>query len=165
MEQACWTVGAVCATLTDPWPSSGLSLVIGPSYTDNSHQEFSTKGELELACIDEAGHHFTWANGTPFLLEPLISLFGETGFNSWMFQQVLNGIYHPPMVCNPYVAKLLWHLQYPRNLQHIPAQSLHKYQSGWHKACEAMSSSPLGNHFGHYIVGTFNPARPIGLQC
>jgi len=131
-------------------------MVIGPSYTNDSQQQFSSKGELELACIDEASQCFTQANGTPFLAEPLLRLFGEMGFNSRLFQQVLDGTYHPPMACDPYAAKLLLHLQYPPNLQPIPAQSLQEYQSGWHKAQQAMSSSPSVIHFGHYIVGTFN---------
>jgi len=31
------------------------------------------------------------------------------------------------------------------------------YPRGWQKAQETTSSSMSGIHFGHYIVGTFNP--------
>jgi len=156
-EQACQTARVVWSALSDPHPSGGLCMVIGPLPTGASQQQFSSKGELELACIDKAGRHFTQANSTPFLAEPLLTLFGETGCNSQVFQQVLDGTFHPPMACNPYTAKLLCHLQYPPNLQQISPHSLQEYQSSWQKAWEAMSSSPSGVHFGHYIVGTFNP--------
>jgi len=39
----------------------------------------------------------------------------------------------------------------------ILQQGTDEVTAGWQKACKATSSSPSGVHFGHYMVGTFNP--------
>jgi len=56
-----------------------------------------------------------------------------------------------------YVWKLLEHMQWPYRVQDLLPISLQKYTNGWRKAQEATSSSLSGNHFGHYMAGSFNP--------
>jgi len=131
-------------------------MVIGPD-TQSRHQTYSIKGELEQACLDEAGRHFTQAHDTPFLMSPLLHLFGETGKGATSFNQVLEGTFTPPMACNPFAAKLLSYLYQPSPIQDIPPRTIEEYQQGWQQARESTASSPSGIHFGHYIAGTFNP--------
>jgi len=41
-------------------------------------------------------------------------------------------------------------------IQEVMPRTITDYTHGWQKAQEMTSSSVLGLHFGHYIVGTFN---------
>ena len=43
---------------------------------------------------------FTQAKNMPFLQTPLLELFGETGFQSYAFDQVLKGMLEIPSTCN-----------------------------------------------------------------
>jgi len=58
---------------------------------------FSSKTDLERACLVEAKQWFMQACDTPCLMEPLLSIFGETGATSGEFDEVLAGICH----CQP----------------------------------------------------------------
>jgi len=78
-EQARNMARAVRAALQDQWHICGLLAVIGPTRDGPGRQEYMLKGELEQACIDEAGRRFTQALDTPLLIEPLVNLFGESG--------------------------------------------------------------------------------------
>jgi len=131
-------------------------MVIGPD-PDAGHQVFKAKGDLEQACIKEAGHQFTQASDTPLLSSPLVDLLGEMGKGSQTFKQILEGTFDPPMACNPFTVKLLRHLYQPPHICDIKPHMIGEYQQGWRKACETTSSLLSSIHFGHYIVGTFNP--------
>jgi len=91
---------------------------------------------------------------TPFLLPPLVDIFGEVGPNTKAFQAFLDGTFKVPAECDMYVQKVMTKLVQPLAIQVIALPQLPQYISGWRKAWEAMSSSPSGVHFGHYIVGT-----------
>jgi len=52
---------------------------------------------------------------------------------------------------------LLVALQRPHNISLKQLWQLGDITAGWCKAREAMLSSPSSIHFGHYMVGTFNP--------
>jgi len=131
-----------------------LQAVTGPT-AKGHQQEFSSK-LLEKACLDEAGHQFLQANDTPLLQNPMIQWFGETGTNRPSFKQVLLAKFHHE-IGNPYVEKLLQHLQKPEQVHAFTSQSLEDYTISWRKARESTSSSLSGIHFGHYMAGMFNP--------
>jgi len=150
------TAHAIKAALTNLNRTTSLSIVIGPD-AQSGHQTYSNKGKLEQVCLDEAGRCFTQAHDTPFLMSPLLHLFGETGKGAASFNQVLAGEFTPPMACDPYAMKLLHYLYRPSSIQDIPPQTTAEYQQGWRQAHESTTSSPSGIHFGHYIAGTFNP--------
>jgi len=162
-KQAQEMVCAVCGALQDQWHTPGLLFVIGPRFEGGGRQEFTTKVNLEWACIEEAGRQFTQALDTPLLVDPFLHLFGETGASSSHFQQVLSSSFQSPAICNPFSALLLHHLYHPALVLDLPPCSLKAYASSWQKARESTSSSPSGIHFGHYMAGTYNPDSP--LEC
>jgi len=49
------------------------------------------KQDLETTCLEEAGRWFMQAGSTPFLLPPLVTIFGEVGPTAAAFQEVLDG--------------------------------------------------------------------------
>jgi len=51
-------------------------------------QEYSSKAPLEKACLEEVGCHFTQVTLTPFLQEPLISIFSKMGSKLQEFDKV-----------------------------------------------------------------------------
>jgi len=108
-QQACQMARVVRATLAELVRSGGPSMVIGLD-SDAGCKVFEVKGDLEQACIKEAGWQFTQASNTPLLSSLLVDLLGETGKGSPSFKQILEGTFNPPMVCNPFAAKLLRHL-------------------------------------------------------
>jgi len=61
--------------------------------------------------LEEVGHHFTQASSTPFLQDPLISIFSETGSTAKAFEEVLEGTFIPPDQCHDFTKKLLATLQ------------------------------------------------------
>jgi len=129
--------------------------VIGP--TPNRRQEANTRNQLEKACLEEASRQFFQANVTPLLQQPILNQFGEIGTNQQAFKQALAGTLNPEVHEDPFVTKLLKALQRPPQVIDIPQRSLQEYMEGWKKARETTSSSLSSIHFGHYMVGTFNP--------
>jgi len=129
-ENAQNTARAVKTALTETNQTTGLSIVIGPD-AQSGQQTYSIKGELEQACLEEASSCFTQAQDTPFLTTPLVHLFGKTGKGAASFNQVLEGTFTPPMVCDPFAAKLLSYLYQPSQIQDIPPQTREEYQQGW----------------------------------
>jgi len=145
----------VKAALAEMYQSRGLTSVTRPNQ-EGSHKSYSCKGDLEQACIDEAGQCFMQAQDTTLLSAPLVNIFGETGIGSQSFKQVLDGTFTPPMACDPFATKLLHHLYNPPPIKDIPPCTVKDYQCRWCKAQETTSSSPSEIHFGHYITSTFN---------
>jgi len=113
-------VRTVKATLQDNWCTSGLLVVIGPTNKGKSRQEFTSKGDLERACTEEAGRRFTQAADTPMLTDPLLHLFGKTGGHSASFKQVLAGTFHPPAICNQVATRLLQFLYHLAQVADCP---------------------------------------------
>jgi len=92
----------------------------------------------------------------PFLTPPLINIFGEAGINMEA-KHMLEGTFTVPSNCNLYAATFLSSLTHPQSITDVPAQTTTDYCKGWQRAHKTTSSSTSGIHFGHYIVGTFNP--------
>jgi len=59
------------------------------------------------------------AQNTPFVLEPLVTIFSETGQGSHSFKQVLDVTFTSPMACDPFVVTLLQHLYHPLQIREI----------------------------------------------
>jgi len=95
---------------------------------------------------------FTQAKNMPFLQTPLLELFGETGFQSHAFDQVLKGMLEIPSTCNHMQEKTDGiadtHLCCP-----FPTPVLPGLSGKMEKSQETMASSPSHLHFGHYIMG------------
>jgi len=84
-------------------------------------------------------------------------LFGEVGTNHPAFKKVLHSSVPPAVQMDTYVQRLFSQLWQPDRVTEIPARSTQEYLAGWQKARESMALSMSGIHFGHYMVGTFNP--------
>jgi len=133
-EQAREMACAVCGALRDQWCTPRLSVVIGPALNGGDRQVFTTKVDLEWACIDEAGRCFTQASNTPFLVDPLLHLFGKTSASSSKFWHILSSRFEPPAICDPFTALLLNHLYHPAQVLDLPSHYLEAYASSWQKA-------------------------------
>jgi len=145
----------VCHALNKTIIHSPLAMVITPSALGETHQEYHQKVELETACLAEVGHHFTQACNTPLLLLPVYDIFGETG-RAKEVTQVLEGTFTLPPV-NLYIQKFFQAVARPISVANITPQNLDSYRWEWQKVWETTGSLQSGIHFGHYIVGTFNP--------
>jgi len=85
----------------------GLAQVTEPGAGWQAGITYTTKAQVEQACLEEAGWRFTQANQTPFLQPPLLNDFGEIGVDRPAFHAVLEGWYMVLPGCNPAAAKLL----------------------------------------------------------
>jgi len=63
---------------------------------DGTKTNHHSKTDIKMACLEEVKNHFTQANGTPFLVEPLISVLRIIGTQQDQFNQIATGLYHPP---------------------------------------------------------------------
>jgi len=124
--------------------------------TGNIRRDCTTRPTLELACLAEAGRHFTQANTTPCFQMPIWEIFGALGVWCRAFDQVLEGTFTPPSECDPFTKKVLEHLKRPLIIHPIPQPSLSEYIYGWQRSHEETSSSYSSIHFGHYIAGTYD---------
>jgi len=133
---------------------AGLTQVTGPMQ-DNpmTRTPYTTKKEIEQACLDEAKRRFTQANDTPMLQQPMLSIFGVNNMEHPAFEQVLQGTFQCPAGCDIYLQKLLAHLKRPDDLPTITMRTYAEYQRSWERARETTASSPSSLHFGHYIAG------------
>jgi len=136
----------------------GLSSVTAPTASDMDRCK-TTMGAVQLkqACLAKAGQCFTQATGMPFLSKPLCSIFKNHGMITTEFQELLDSTFQPLEECDPYAKKLLQALQKPPGITPIPQRTLIDYTNAWNKAREMTSSSISQVHFGHYMVGMFNP--------
>jgi len=154
-EKAHQMAHAVKAALTEMfWPTS-LSIVISLDLQSGC-QTYSSKGELEQACLDKlvsVSHKLKISLSFWHLLHTYLERWGKdppVSSRYWMglsphqwhvthVQQTIAPFILTPPICD------------------IPLHMIDNYQWGWHKAHESTASSPSGIHFGHYIAGTFNP--------
>jgi len=144
-QQVKYALGKGCS-------NGGLALVMVKDWNLQELREYSSKLDLETACLSKAGHHFTQAFSTPLLLEPLVSIFGETGNKSKAFDEVLSDMFQVPESCDDYVWKVIAALQQLSSVQSIMMPMIIEYEKGWQHTHEGTSSSPLHIHFGHYMV-------------
>jgi len=136
----------------------GLNHIIGPKPADNTQcMESKTKMELETLCLAEASQRFMQASKTPFLTSLLIGIFTEANLMTKAFNQVLEGTFICPKGIDSMTQRLLIALKCPPNITPIQPRKLEEITEGWQKAREATLSSPSSIHFGHYMVGMFNP--------
>jgi len=131
-----------------------LAIVSKLVASDNSHRECMAKQVLERACLAEAGRRSTQANQTPCFTALLWERFGKLGVHQQAFKEVLEGKFIPPNTCNPYVKKVLQHLQKPSGVPEVGPPTLAEYIYGCRHAWEAMSSLYSTIHFGQFMAGT-----------
>jgi len=129
-----------------------LAIVSKPE-ADGTHNKGTTRQTLERACLAEAGHRFMQANQTPCFQSPLWEIFGELGICCHTFDEVLEGTFLIPDMCDRYTKQVLQHLQQPPEAPETRLPTLEKYIYGWSHAKEEISSSYSTIHFGHYVAG------------
>ena len=92
--------------------------------------------------------HFSQAEGTPFTVEPLRSLFGRHA-NTFAAKQLRQG-YIPDCDADEAAMEILQHMAD----HHFPAVDVHiapeDLRSGYKRWRERTTTSPLGLHLGHY---------------
>lgn len=150
--------------------SGAVSEVIGPPFVDgNAHpdedwQVYSSKEDIEAACLWENCRRFNQAHTTPAMTEPLFSSLGVDGMTAFG-QSVLDGTFTPPPGSDEWAVKLL------RQLQYIPdvaagrrldtGLSTEKYCQAWKSAKEKTAPGPSGYHFGHFKANTLPEAMDL----
>jgi len=89
-------------------------------------QEYHQKTELEKACLNKTGHHFTQAQYTPFLTPPLLDIFGKTGMSK-AFTAAWDGNFTPLEQCNEYAAKFLMAVGHPITIADMSTRTIPIY--------------------------------------
>ena len=117
---------------------------------DGTIREYTTKEDIEQACLDENKKKFSQTNSTPLMMG---SLADELGFDgtSEVCQQILDGVYIPPPDTDEYTKAYIKELKRPNNLQDTPTATVptHTFRDGWKKINEHISSGITGIHYGH----------------
>jgi len=128
------------------WTNSGrqgLSQVWGPQPNNPlARPESTSKSELEITCLEEAGRWFTQASHMPFLQTPLVELFMESNVYTPAFEQVLQGTFQCPPGTDQMAKRLIEALVQPTNIPQISWRTLDEITAGSQKAREETSSSP-----------------------
>jgi len=82
---------------------------------------YTNKGQIELACLDEAHQRFMQAVEMPMLQEPMFSRLGIANIDSDAFQQILDSTFECPVACKPITKQLLQQLARPEGVKdHLP---------------------------------------------
>jgi len=124
-----------------------LAIVSKPE-ANGTHNECTTRQTLE-----RAGHRFTQANQIPCFQSPLWESFGELGICWHAFDEVLEGTFPIPNMCDRYTKQVLQHLQWPSDVPVTRLPTLKEYIYSWSHAREETSFSYSTIHFGHYMAG------------
>jgi hypothetical protein len=106
--------------------------------------EITEKQEMESALFRELKQRFNQAKATPFCTTPLLEEIGLLGITREA-QDILEGSYTTPENCDPWVAKLIPHLQYA--VPPIPFPMAHSaalHTEGWRKVRERTSAGISG---------------------
>jgi len=124
-----------------------------------TQRECTTHSALENARLMEAGRQFTQANNTPCFQTPIWEIFGELGINWKEFDQVLEGTFEPPNLCDPFTKKC-WHISRDRQqsdqIMHLSSQNT--YTGG-----RRLGRKPL-HHIQLFILDTISLVHmTIGL--
>jgi len=112
---------------------TGLTQVTAPNEQDGCHC-YSTQLEIKKACLEEATCQFTQAKDTPMLQSPMLDLFGIDKMDMPEFSQILDGTFQCPKECDPYLQKLLPHIQKLDGIPTITIQMYEDYKNRWEKA-------------------------------
>lgn len=114
------------------------------------------KEAMEEACIDENLSRFTQSEGTPPMMEPLLSDLGYLG-DTTEADEILQGTYQPPAGTDYYAKLFLRELRMPDNVKLHPMPQMdvtpEGNRSAWLKQKESVSSEPAGLSFSHYKAG------------
>jgi len=153
-EQSWKTSRSVKKALGTMTQHAGLTQVTAPTEEELKERTcYTTKVNIEQACLAEAKRRFTQANDTPMLQQPMTDIFGIDNMDSPAFEQILAGTFQCPAECNKYVHKLIEHMKRPQELPPITMRTYEEYKQSWELTRETTASLPSQVHFGHYIAG------------
>jgi hypothetical protein len=85
--------------------SFGTSSIIAPN-SSGSWVEYTSKEDIEACCQQENSQHFSQTTLTPFMISPLVDIFGYLAQGPATYS-VIDGSFVPPPGTNPYAVKLL----------------------------------------------------------
>ncbi len=153
--------GMSARRVTGKMQGGAVTKVIG---TDAHGQpiECITKSTIERACLDcnELKYRQCELQKTPFMTDPLLSIFGHLG-ETEAVQQVLDGTFHVPAEVDEYTSKFIMAMRMPDAIRHLPRcsrfLSTATHINGWKKAKERTSSGISGLHFGTYKARLEDP--------
>jgi hypothetical protein len=118
--------------------------------------EYSSKEDIERACLHENEGRLRQANDTPFMRSPLVDEFGYLGIGE-NARAVLAGEYTPPPNVDKYAAMLLHHLKQLNSSKQPPRFSAmittEQYIQGWKQAKERTTTGSAILHLGHFKAG------------
>jgi hypothetical protein len=112
--------------------------------------------EMEEACITKNLSRFLQSEGTPPMVEPLLSDLGYLA-DTPKAQAILNGTYNPPPSVDYYARLFLRELYMPDNVRAQPMTDVdvtpQSNRSAWKKQKEPVLSDPNGLTYSHYKTG------------
>ena len=136
---------------------SGVTSVKEPQ-PDGTVTEYTSKEEVEQACMRENERKYTQTENTPCLRDPLLQEIGLTG-DSDACDRILRGTYIPPPGTSPYVREFLDELKaHPFEGEPPPTHILTSdFVNFWTKKKEQISSGISGIHYGHMKACSQDP--------
>ena len=119
------------------------------------------KNDIEDACIAENDSRFSQSEGTPPMIEPLLTDLGYLA-DTPEAAAILEGSYIPPPETDKYAILFLQELRMPENVRNNPMSDVEvtpeRNKAAWSKQKEAVSSEPAGLTFSHYKAGAQDAA-------
>ena len=163
--------GRIIRRINKKLRTGSVSLVIGPRFDHLGnallHEEwvdYTTKADIERACLWENERRFRQASSTPPMSFPLYGALGDTATTPFA-ADVLGGSFQPPEGTDKWASKLL------RELQFAPAVAngaridididLSKWRKAWRRARETTSGGPSGYTFAHYKANCLPGAEDL----
>jgi hypothetical protein len=133
---------------------------------DGSRVTTYNKDTIEDKLLEENIRRFNQADGSPFLIEPLVRLVGKYGEEHGVHSILDNQFQLPCREIDRYTSLLVKEMKNPDN--YCPKEidlSLDNFVRGWHKAKEHTASGRSGLHFGHFMAAcTHNELSRIEQQ-
>jgi hypothetical protein len=122
----------------------------------NGKRVLSDKHKMEEACITKNLSRFLQSEGTPPMVEPILSDLGYP-VDTPEAQAILDGTYDPPPAVDYYARLFLRELCMPDNVRAQPMTEVdvtpQSNRSAWKKQKEPVSSDPNGLTYSHYKTG------------
>lgn len=110
---------------------------------------------VNASIVDENIRRFTQTKDTPLRMEPLRSLLGDLA-ETTVADEILNGIFVPPVGVDPYFVDLLPFLRRPETVYDVDPFTETGFKQGWKKMKEFTGcQGPL--HFGHFQAIASDP--------
>ena len=152
--------------------SGAVSMVVGPprdpttgAFDPHGHWlAYTSKDDIEQACLWENERRFRQAHGTPPTVPPLFPLLGNTGTTDACREILQGSIQFPPGI-DPWAIKLLRHFAYLPEVSEghrVPLDiSLDQWRHAWLKSRENTSAGPSGYSFAHFKANSLPGAEDL----